>query len=132
MGRAARSTDAVRCYRAGGNGNTSAGLVPRNAGKPAHHAPRSDQPLTELDKPENVARATTWLRESAPEAVQGAGGDDTTFRVACRLRDFALSQETALDLLLEHWNEDKASRPGRRTISRPRSATHSPIVARQW
>lgn len=80
-------------------------------GKPAHHAPRSDQPLTELDKPENVARATTWLRESAPEAVQGAGGDDTTFRVACRLRDFALSQETALDLLLEHWNEDKASPP---------------------
>lgn len=80
-------------------------------GAPPEHTPRSDQPLTELDQPQNIARAIEWLAERAPEAIQGAGGDDTTYQVACRMREFALSQQVALDLMLEHWNETKASPP---------------------
>lgn len=80
-------------------------------GAPPEHTPRSDQPLTELDQPQNIARAIEWLAERAPEAIQGAGGDDTTYQVACRMREFALSQQAALDLMLEHWNETKASPP---------------------
>ncbi len=80
-------------------------------GQRAKHTARGDQPLTELDKPENIARAATWLRESAPEAVEGAGGDNTTYSVAAELRAMGISEMTALDLLLEHWNEDKASPP---------------------
>jgi len=80
-------------------------------GAPPEHTPHSDQPLTELDQPQNIARATEWLAERAPEAIQGAGGDDTTYQVACRMREFALSQQAALDLMLEHWNETKASPP---------------------
>ncbi len=80
-------------------------------GAPPEHTPHSDQPLTELDQPQNIARAIEWLVERAPEAIQGAGGDDTTYQVACRMREFALSQQAALDLMLEHWNETKASPP---------------------
>lgn len=80
-------------------------------GAPPEHTPHSGQPLTDLDQPQNVARATEWLAERAPQAIQGAGGDDTTYQVACRMREFALSQQAALDLMLEHWNETKASPP---------------------
>lgn len=73
--------------------------------------PKSDQPLVELDNPEHIKRAIFWLENAAPEAVEGAGGDHTTYSVACRLRDHGLSPDTAFELLLEHWNEQKASPP---------------------
>jgi len=75
------------------------------------HMPKSEQPLVELDRPENIARASAWLANAAPEAIEGAGGDDATYRVAAKLRDLGLSEASAVDLMLEHWNEDKASPP---------------------
>lgn len=75
------------------------------------HAARGDQPLTELDQPQNIARGVDWLRHHAPEAIQGAGGDTTTYSVAAEMRAFGLSEATALDVMLEHWNEAKASPP---------------------
>lgn len=75
------------------------------------NTPKSATPLVDLDRPENVARATDWLTKTAPDAIEGAGGDDTTYKVVGRLRDLGVSEATALELMLEHWNEQKASPP---------------------
>lgn len=77
----------------------------------AGHVGREVTPLTELDLPQNVQRAKDWLVSRAPEAIEGSGGDHTTFSVAAELRAMAVSEHTALDLMLEHWNEQKASPP---------------------
>jgi RecA-family ATPase len=69
------------------------------------HVQKTETTVTELDRPDNVQRATQWLLNTAPTAVEGAGGDQTTYEVACRMRDFGLSQQAALDAMLEHWNE---------------------------
>ena len=74
----------------------------------AHRLPARDkaaEPSVPLDLPSSIERAIDYLRNFAPEAVEGAAGDKTTFAVACRLMDLALSNETAFALLGEHWNE---------------------------
>lgn len=50
------------------------------------------------------ARALRYLAEDAPIAVKGNGGDQTTFGVAARVRDFGVEQQQCLDLMFEHWN----------------------------
>lgn len=67
-------------------------------------------PLGELDTDEAISRATYYLACEAPEAVEGAAGDHTTFQVACRVLDFGISKEQAFELLAD-WNERKASPP---------------------
>ncbi len=52
--------------------------------------------------PEIVAQAREWV-QMQDRAIQGQGGDARTFAVACGLRDRALSQAQALDLL-QDWN----------------------------
>lgn len=73
--------------------------------KQPREVPKSDAPLIELDRPESLERAKSWLETGAPDAIEGAGGDQATYSVAARLRDFGLSQHKALDFMLEHWNE---------------------------
>lgn len=51
-----------------------------------------------------IERATRYLRDDAPLAVEGDGGDAVTFKVACRLKDFGISSARAEQLLDEHWN----------------------------
>lgn len=58
-----------------------------------------------VDHPATLERAATWLRDEAPEAIEGAGGDAVTYGVACRVRDIGCSERTAVDLMLEWWNE---------------------------
>ncbi len=67
---------------------------------------RGTAPVTsiELDLPESVECAAHWLRREAPLAIAGANGDDTTFAVGCRIRDFGVSEETALELFLDEYN----------------------------
>jgi AAA domain/Bifunctional DNA primase/polymerase, N-terminal len=67
-------------------------------------------PLGDLDTEEAISRATYYLACEAPEAVEGAAGDHTTFQVACRVLDFGISKEQAFELLAD-WNERKASPP---------------------
>ena len=50
-----------------------------------------------------VAKARAWLQRQPP-AVEGEGGDAHTFETACRVRDFGLNREQALELM-EEWNE---------------------------
>jgi len=51
--------------------------------------------VVELDTPDAIARAKDWLSTSAP--------DSGTFKVACRLKDFGLSQDMCLELMFEDW-----------------------------
>lgn len=56
-----------------------------------------------LDLPENIDSAKRMLTTQAP-AIEGRGGDAHTFRTACQVRDFGVSEETCLELMLA-WNE---------------------------
>lgn len=51
-----------------------------------------------------LRRAEAWVEDITP-AIQGSGGDDHTFKVACMLiRDIGISEDDALRLMLR-WNE---------------------------
>lgn len=52
-----------------------------------------------------VDTATRYLTQSAPVAVEGDAGDQTTFQVAAHLKDYGVSQDAALNLMLDHWND---------------------------
>jgi hypothetical protein len=59
----------------------------------------------DLDTESAVANAAVWLQD-APPAVEGLGGDNTTYRTAAKLvRDYGLTEWTAYELMLAHWNE---------------------------
>lgn len=80
---------------------------------PAHLIAKLDEPrerssvlaATDLDTEFAVARAVKYLREEAPIAVEGQGGDDCTFRVACIVKDMGLSAEGVFDVMAAHWND---------------------------
>lgn len=57
-----------------------------------------------LDREVDVERAIAYLRDATPSG---------TYAVACRLKDFGVSQEVAIELLLDHWN-------GRRVVPHSR------------
>lgn len=68
---------------------------------------KSDKPKLKLKDPESVKkRAIEYLQMFAPHAVQGSNGDQTTFTVAARVKDFGVDEEICLELLLQYWNEN--------------------------
>lgn len=48
-------------------------------------------------------RAIEYLLKEAPESIKGQGGDQTAFTVAAKVKDFGVPQDTALELMCEHW-----------------------------
>jgi hypothetical protein len=76
----------------------------------SQHKQHTANPVTELDDEISLAKARTWLETSAPDAIEGAGGDEATFRTAAWLRDLGLSEPAALEHMLDHWN-DRQSPP---------------------
>lgn len=101
-----------------GNGEYAISTDAETAPCPESFFPLLRKPLAarvestiELDLPEHIERAKDWLVNQAPEATEGAGGDQITFSVAAELRAMGVSEATALELMLEHWNETKASPP---------------------
>ena len=62
-------------------------------------------PLVELDGTWALDRSKLHLISEAEPAIEGQGGDHQTLKVACRLKDFGVSEETAFDLMLEFYNE---------------------------
>lgn len=73
---------------------------------------RSERQIdTELDTPAAISQAKDYLINNAPVARQGGGGDAVTYSVACRVRDFGVSHDSAFVLMSEHWNETKAKPP---------------------
>lgn len=61
--------------------------------------------MSAIDSEAGMQAGIRYL-ESAPVAVEGQRGDETTFVTAARLvREIALSVETAFCLMRDHWNE---------------------------
>lgn len=56
----------------------------------------------DLDPEKAVAKARHWLRSAQP-AIEGQGGDVLTFQTVCRVRDFGVPEDRALEVL-EGWN----------------------------
>jgi hypothetical protein len=52
-----------------------------------------------------VDAAIDYLQNRAPIAIQGEGGDKTTYQVAAELGDIGVDLDTAYHLMLEEWNE---------------------------
>lgn len=63
-----------------------------------------------VDATRALARARRYLAEDAPLATEGAAGDETTYKVACRLKDLGIESNDAVLLMNEHWN-DRCSPP---------------------
>ena len=71
--------------------------------KPPNMARKRDD-NAELDEPYNIENAKVWLHAAEP-AVSGKGGNNATYKVCAKLvRDFALTEETAYQQLVTHWN----------------------------
>jgi len=64
-----------------------------------------DEDLGVLFESDETIRAIRYLENSAPMAIEGEGGDATTYRVAANLKDMGLSWEQAYDCMLFHWND---------------------------
>ena len=58
-----------------------------------------------IDQDRALKRAAQWLEESAVVAIEGQGGDYVTFCVACKVRDFGLTQDNALTVMMGYWND---------------------------
>lgn len=63
------------------------------------------QQVDDIDQEFAAKRAEWYLKNVAPIAEAGAGGDETTYTVACRLRDYGVDSYTCYELLLDHWND---------------------------
>lgn len=58
----------------------------------------------DLDKPSQVRWAIDYLQTDAEPAIEGKGGENTTFRVACSLRDQGISETMAVELMDQYYN----------------------------
>lgn len=66
--------------------------------------PKADNcPVGELDTTAAIESARSYL-QTAPEAIEGCGGNETTYKVSCSVKDRGVSKETCVDLMLEHYN----------------------------
>lgn len=65
-------------------------------------------PITdEIDTDYAIQRALAYIR-TAENAVVGAGASDQCYRVAAHVKDYGISEDMCLGLLLEHWNPDNS------------------------
>lgn len=58
-----------------------------------------------VSKERAINTAGEYLRVSAPLAIQGENGDQTTFSVICRIKDIGVGQKECEQLLHDFWNE---------------------------
>ena len=66
--------------------------------------PASKEPAVGVDPDRADDRAQSYLL-TAPIAVQDDGGDITTYKVACTLKDLGCTADNALALMIENWND---------------------------
>lgn len=65
---------------------------------------RAGETVVDLDQPQMVEWAIDFLQNDAEPAIEGNGGDITTYKVAASLRDNGISETTAVDLMAEYYN----------------------------
>ncbi len=53
----------------------------------------------------DIERAIHYLSKEAPESIKGQSGDQTAYRVVARVKDFGISKEHCLELMLDYWYE---------------------------
>lgn len=70
------------------------------------HQPSSDAAAA-VPSERAFARAVRYLREEADVGVAGALSD-TSYKVACRVKDMGVDEATCVDLMLEHWRHSPA------------------------
>jgi hypothetical protein len=72
-----------------------------------HTAPDAadQEPVIDLDQPGNIAWAVEYLKRDAPPAIEGRNGEFTLLVVAGHLKDHGLGEHTAVELLLDHYNQ---------------------------
>lgn len=63
-----------------------------------------------VDSPGVIAHAINWLEKDRAPAIEGQGGNEHTYVTATILKSFGVSEDKALELMLEHWN-DKCEPP---------------------
>ena len=73
------------------------------------HTPAVNTDL--IDHEAFVKDAIYYLENLAPEAIEGAGGNEMTYRVACRVKGYGISEDRAAELMADHWNLTKAFPP---------------------
>ena len=56
-------------------------------------------PAIDVDAERAARRASDYLLNKAPLAIEGQGGDATTYAVACRLKEIGVDEPSALDLM---------------------------------
>ena len=64
-----------------------------------------DVPDVELDSADAINNSRQYLAVTAKPAVEGNGGNAQTYKTVCVARDLGLSEDTALSLTLEHYNQ---------------------------
>ncbi|MFQ5509779.1 MAG: bifunctional DNA primase/polymerase [Leptospirillia bacterium] len=97
----------VGVYRWVGEGRRLAqadGSVVQLCGRARQRDPEASVPLVDEDQDANVARAVEYLQH-ADAAIEGAGGDFHTYKVACGVRDLSISEPLCTELMLDHFNE---------------------------
>lgn len=66
--------------------------------------------VVDLDQPHNVASAIDFLIHDAVPAIEGEGGEYRTMKTAMVLRDLGISEDYALQLMIDHY--DPRCEPG--------------------
>ncbi len=61
--------------------------------------------VIELDQKHNVADAVNFLKHDAAPAIEGNGGEFRTMLTAMSLRDLGISEDYALQLMIDHYND---------------------------
>jgi predicted P-loop ATPase len=56
------------------------------------------------DTQDNIERYVRYLEKLAPIAIEGEQGDKTTYKVACRGRDYNLSMQKTFELMAKYYN----------------------------
>jgi len=74
-------------------------------GSTSPHLRAEALPSLAINQEQAEARVIRYLENEAPLAIQGKGGDQMTFAVAARIKDFGVPEQAATMLMWEHWNE---------------------------
>ncbi|MBR8000346.1 bifunctional DNA primase/polymerase [Burkholderia vietnamiensis] len=78
--------------------------IARDVGTKAEGTPVDNTPLDGVDAARAEARVVEYLN-TAPIAVENRSGDLTTYKVAAKCKDLGATQDQALGLMLECWND---------------------------
>ncbi len=60
--------------------------------------------VSKINQERAQKRAIDYLDNEAPTSIEGEGGDAVAYKVTANVKDFGVDKDTALELLMDHWN----------------------------